>query len=105
MAKITFSVGSDEDRKTYAFDEDKILNVEAMAIEQATDRPWLAIVQGLEKGSLVSFTAIVWILRKREEPWLQFTDVQFKVGELGAGDDEAPVGDEVPKEEEPAEPN
>lgn len=104
MAKINFSVGAGEDRKTYAFDEDKIMNVEAMAIEQATGQPWLGIVQGLEKGSLTSFTAIVWILRKREEPWLQFTDVEFKVGELGAGDEE-PDEDAGPKEEAPAEPN
>lgn len=103
VAKIRFDVGTGDDRKSYTFDEGDLLNTEAMAIERATDLPVLRILKGLQTGWLISYTAIVWILRRREEPYLEFDEVQFKVSDLGIPEDadEEPA---VPKEDAPDNP-
>lgn len=107
MADVLIHIGKGEDRKTYRFDENKLMNVEAMAMERVTGRGLTEILAGVQEGSLIALTAIIWVLRRREEPGLQFEDVQFRIMDLDTGDDEEPE-ETVPKEagpEDPAEPN
>lgn len=59
-----------------------ILNVEAIAMEKATDKPFEALCKSLVEGSRLAVTAFVWVLRKRAEPTLRFVDVTFREGEF-----------------------
>lgn len=103
---LIIKVGDEE----YRFDPKKILNAEAIAIEKAVDLSWAQVMVGLNTGRLSAVTGVVWILRKRESPRLQFAEVVFEVGEVEVIDPdtdpryavEEPEETELPKEE-PAE--
>jgi hypothetical protein len=100
---LVIKVGDEE----YRFDPKKILNVEAIAIEKAAGLTWAQVMVGLNTGQLSAVTGVVWVLRKRENPRLQFGEVVFNVGDAEVIDpdidpryqasEEAPV--ELPKEE------
>lgn len=109
MAKtLLIHIGRGEDRKTWTFNSDQLMNTEAMAMEVATGRPLLEIVHSLQQVSMISVTAVLWILRRREEPGLEFEDVQFSVEDLDV-EPVYPAEDAGPKEagpeEEPPAPN
>lgn len=100
--KVLIHIGTGEERNTYTFDEEQLLNTEAMAMEVATGRGLLEIVHSLPQVSMISVTAVVWILRRREEPGLQFEDVQFAVKDLDV-EPVYPAEDAGPKEAGPEE--
>lgn len=82
MAEFKIHVGTGENRKTYALDRETILNTEFIAIERATGFRMAELFAELAESSMVAITAVVWILRCREEPGLRFEDVQFAISEL-----------------------
>lgn len=82
MSEYKIHIGTGENRKTYIFDRDSLLNTEAIAIEAATGRTLLDVISGLPELSMISITSVIWILRRREEPELQFGDVQFAISDL-----------------------
>lgn len=102
MSEYKIHIGTGDDRKTYVLDRDSLLNTEAIAIEAATGRTLLDVFNGLPEVSMISITALVWILRRRDEPGLQFGDVQFAISELDLEDPEAET---VPKDEPAPEPS
>ena len=65
------------DGQDYDFDVDKLLNVELIAIERATGLTVNQWAAGLDAGSAVAVTGLVWVMRKRTEPTLKFEDVSF----------------------------
>jgi hypothetical protein len=80
--------------KTYTFDPGKFLNVELIAIERATGLTALGLQDGLNNGSMLAATALIWTLRKRHEnPQLTFDEVVFNTETFGLEFD--------PKEEDP----
>jgi hypothetical protein len=99
------------------FDHEKILNVEAIAIEKAAGLIWTEVLMGLAQGRISAVSAIVWVIRKRTDPMLKFADVVFNVGDYEIIDPdvderyaepapEPPVEDEpVPKDEPPVVPS
>jgi hypothetical protein len=97
------------DTEEYRFDPKKFLNVEAIAVEKAANLTWPQVMIGLNNGQMSAVTAIVWLLRKRENPVLQYSDVEFgtDVEVIDPDQDERyAVEAEVPKDSEsPAEEN
>lgn len=79
-----------EDR-VYELDRDSLTNVELMAIEDVTGLPFQRWIEALDGGSLKAITALVWIMRVREEPGLVFADVVFRAATLDVdlGDEES----------------
>lgn len=75
---LIIKVGDEE----YRFDPKKILNAEAIAIEKAVNLSWAQVTLGLNTGLMSAVTGVVWILRKRESPRLQFAEVVFEVGDV-----------------------
>ena len=65
------------DGREFEFDTDRLLNVECIAIEKATRLTVDQWQAGLNSGSAVAITALVWVLRKRQEPTLRYEDVAF----------------------------
>jgi hypothetical protein len=96
---LLIHIGHGDDRKTYAFDPNKLLNTEYIAIERAAQLTVSQLGAGLSNGSLTAVTAIVWVLRKRDEPRLQFGEVLFTLDEceIEDPDDEVPAAPKAAK--------
>lgn len=90
---LLIHIGEGESRKTYRYEPKKMLNVEYIAIEQATGLTLDQLGEGLTNKSMTVITALVWALRKRNEPGLQFFEVLFELGDVLLED---PDKDEVP---------
>ena len=72
------------DGEKYEFDQHRVMNVEAIAIKRVTSEhlgfvDWLKAVGDSDVEAL---TALVWIVRKRAEPELRFSEVEFNVMEF-----------------------
>ena len=72
------------------FDPKKMLNVEVMAITNTTGITFNDFGAQLNAMNYELITAIVWVLRKRAEPTLRFSDVVFEIGACTFEDDEEP---------------
>lgn len=59
-----------------------MMNVEAMAVEDKAGLTLTELGMLLKKGSTKALTAILWIMRKRSEPTLRYTDVTYPMGDL-----------------------
>lgn len=70
------------DDKTYLFSEDTSDNIELVDLEELTGWALGELVERLAAGSMKAVTALVWILRRRDEPGLAFRDVRFKTSDL-----------------------
>lgn len=92
----------DGNEKTWDIAISKFMNVEMIAVERATGLPVPAFIVGVYSGSMLARTALLWILRKREEPTLKFDEVELEIGGLDIQDpdeDEPETAevDEAPK--------
>jgi len=90
------------DGKTYEFDQDRITNVECMAIEKAAGMTTGEWEEALNTGSALAVTALVWIVQKRDEPTLKFDEVEFSISSLNIERDEEPEGKEPEGSAEPS---
>lgn len=76
--KITF-----EDGRVFETDAaPRLTNVEAMAIEKVTGLELGEFHAKLQSGSALALTAWVWVMAKRQEPTLRFSEVEFDMAEL-----------------------
>ena len=85
------------------YDPSKILNVEAIAAQKVTGLGWAEWLDALGKGDMTALTALVWVLRKRTEPELRFTDVSFPIGDVEYEDDDEVAEVPTPPADEPDE--
>lgn len=72
------------DGQKYEFDQGRVMNVEAIAIKRVTSEH-LGFVEWLKAvgdSDVEAITALVWIVRKRIEPELRFSEVEFNVMEF-----------------------
>jgi len=95
--------------KKYVFDPDRVRNDEAMAIEKACGCTFTQWINQVTEGSVTAFTALVWILQRRENPKTKFSDVCFEMGDFDVDieadveeDDAASVDAENPTRDEEA---
>jgi hypothetical protein len=84
--RLKVSIGEE----SHVFDQRKMLNTEAMAIERVTGGTTTEWQEMLARGSVLAMTALVWVIRKRKEPNLQFAKVEFSASDV----DMTPVCDE-----------
>ena len=77
---------------------DRLMNVELIAIEKQTGFIGDEFTDALNKRSVTALTALVWVIRKRNEPQLRFEHVRFAIDELTIEEDEeAPDPKEEPQ--------
>lgn len=74
--------------KSYEFSDDDLDNFDIMDVEEVTGLPTVDWQAALFKGSGRALTALVWVLRRKEEPGLKFGDVRFKLSEISLEQDE-----------------
>jgi hypothetical protein len=76
--------------QTLDFNIGKLLNVEVIAITKTTGVPFSEFGERLEGMDYELITALVWVLRKRTEPELRYSDVTFQIDSLSFIPDEVP---------------
>lgn len=64
------------------FDPGKLLVSEVVAIEKAAQLVWAQVIGGLNMGNGSALQAAVWIMRKRSNPKLKLSEVEFAWGDL-----------------------
>lgn len=74
MLKIVLEDGREFDIEPTS---NKLLNTEAMAIEKVTGWDFNEFEQKLQANSVMAMTAFIWVMCKRQEPTLRFTEVVF----------------------------
>lgn len=92
---MTVHVGN----RQFFFDEDEIENTDLMDIEDVTGLATTDWQEALTKGSGRAITALIWILQRKSEPSLAFSDVKFKLSEISM---EIETEDAEPGKEESA---
>lgn len=70
------------EERTWEFDPQEMLDVEATAIERVTGLTYAEFGEKFLKGSILAWKALLWVLRRRSEPTLAFRDVSFRVKEF-----------------------
>jgi hypothetical protein len=87
--------------KTYDWDWATLRNVDAIAVERETGWSVLEWQRELARDSAIAFTALVWIVQRRDSPALRFEDVDFVIGDVDVeqvGRPDDPEDDGDPKE-------
>lgn len=67
-------------------DPDKLLLSETIAAEKATRLTWPQIWIGLSSGQSQAIQAVIWLMRKRSNPKLKLSDVEFNYGDYALRD-------------------
>ena len=83
----------------YEFDPNHVDNIEAMKLERQCSCTFTQWATDLENGSVTALTALIWILKGRENPKVRFQDVKFDMGGLdiqwtGEDEEDKPEDDE-----------
>lgn len=67
----------------YEFDDDRLLNTEAIALKKATGFNVRQFWEAFNDADPVAWTGMVWLARRRAgEPDLRFSDVEFDLATL-----------------------
>ena len=89
-------------KRTWEIDLDNPAWDITYATEKATDWPWGEFSERISKGSVIALRALLWILRKRDEPRLPLESVTVLFSECYVEDpdedDDAAPEVEAPKE-------
>lgn len=89
---ITFTEEDGTERTWEKFRPGRLMTTESEAIEKVTGMTYGEWGGALMKGGTLAGRALVWVLKKREEPTLRFRDVVYAVEALTIGLDEDEVG-------------
>ena len=79
---VTFHREGLEDLVWDNFKPGRLMTPEAEAIEKVTGMSFARWGAALMEGYASAGRALVWVLRKRDEPTLRYSDVVFPVGDL-----------------------
>ena len=72
----------------YEFDSEKLMLSEARSIEKVCGCTFQEWSERLQSGSMEALAALVWIVQKRENPELRFSEVDFAIGSVEIDEDE-----------------
>jgi hypothetical protein len=78
------------DGKVLDLDMEKLLNVEVIAMTKVTKLKFTELTAALGEMDMEALTAFLWIVRKRDEPELRYSDVTFSLGSIKIEDDGDP---------------
>ena len=84
------------DGETLHFDG-RLKASDAMAIEAATGQTFEQWGNSLSAGSITAMVGLVWLLKRRMNPTLKYSDIDFDLDSIEVPDAEVPVA-EVPTE-------
>ena len=90
-------------------DPGKLLLSEIIAAEKATQMTWPQIWVGVNRGHMTAIQVVVWLMRKRSNPRIRLSDVEFSYEDFWVKDPDfdpeywIPDGDddELPDDTEP----
>lgn len=86
--------------QVYQLDPNDIENTEAIEIEEQAGYMYLDWIEALNNRSMKAISVLVWIVKSRDDPAVNFGDVKFRLSELKfeivTGE---PAEGEAPKEE------
>lgn len=68
------------DKQVFTFVPAKLMSSEAEAIEKVTHMTYVEFQQALVDGSMAARRALLWVFKKRTEPMLQFSQIDFPAG-------------------------
>ena len=105
MVKALIHVGVGDARQTYEYRHGKLLNVEYGAMDRVSGLVGVDLEQALDKGGMNAMTALIWVLRKRQEPTLRYEQVVFTADEMSfefVNDDGSPLEDDEGEAVEPS---
>jgi len=92
--------------KTIEFDDGKLTFAEGRALEKVTGSPFMELAERKFMGNLTETQALVWVVFKRSEPTLRFSDLdEWNIGgieiDLNADAPDVEQEEEVPAESDP----
>lgn len=82
-----FRITQGDDVEELLFDPPKILLSETLAMEAAFNLTWPQIIGGVAVGRTSAIAAVVWVLRKRKNPKLRPSEVEFSMEDFDASED------------------
>ena len=88
-----------EDEK-YLVDPGKLLLGEIVATEKVTGLTWPQIWVGLNQGHAQAIQAVVWLMRKRSNPKLRLSEVEFTMGDYRLKDPDFDPDYWIPEDED-----
>lgn len=77
MATLQLTV----DSELLTIDFGRIMNTEAIAAQKVTGLPYQEWLAAIDDGDMTAITALVWIAKKRTNPELRFSDVEFAISD------------------------
>jgi hypothetical protein len=85
----------------YEYDSSKLMLSEARAIEKVCGCTFQEWSERLQTGSMEALAALIWLVQKRDNPELRFSDVDFEINSVEIEEDEEPEAGhpQVPLEE------
>lgn len=93
MAKIIYTPEGGSKREWHLDPANPAWDV-AFATEKATGWPWGEFAQRMTQGSYIAYRALIWTLRKRDEPRLELDSVQITMAEVAfEEEEEAPAAE------------
>lgn len=85
----------------YEYDEHKLLNIEAIALQKVTGLRVTEFAEALEQGDAGALTAVVWIAKRRAGEDVKFSELEFDLMEMmesmeqdeDGGDEQTPAAE------------
>jgi hypothetical protein len=81
------------DEQTFDFHVDRLMSFEAEALEEAGGEQWETVhewANKFDRGSMRAIRAALWIMLRRQQPALRFSDLVVRVDELKVEEDPEP---------------
>lgn len=75
--------------QTWELDPDTLLNTEAILIERQTGWNLFEWQVALSRRSMIAITCVVWLARRRQDPNLEFDDIEFDLKSFDIEHDKA----------------
>lgn len=94
------TIGEGDEVESYSFDPRRFLNVEFIAIERETGLTSAGFQDGLNRGSVMAATALIWVLRKRHGRPCEFDSIEYPANSFEISleeGEEGKVGSTSPK--------
>jgi hypothetical protein len=93
----------DGDPQVFDFHVERLMSFEAEALEEAGGEQWETVhewANKFDRGSMRAIRAALWIMLRRQQPTLRFSDLVVRVNELKVEEDPEPepVGKDEPED-------
>lgn len=66
----------------YEYDEKRLMNTEAIALQKATGLRPPEFADGLKKGDAIALSGLVWLILRRSGSTLKFDELEFDLASI-----------------------